>query len=63
MNMMQIILIIDPPSMRRRSNVPFRSHIGRDVAKRAETSSRQHRDWHVNETDLFEMSLGRLIGT
>ena len=48
--------------MRRRSDVSFRSHIGRDVADRAETSSRR-RGWYVIETDLFEMSLRRLIGT
>ena len=28
-----------PPNMRRHSNVLFRSHIGRDVADHAETSS------------------------
>ena len=50
------------PGMRRRSDVSFRSHIGRDVADHAETSS-QRRDWYVNETDLFETSLWRLIGT
>ena len=30
--------------MRRRRDVSFRSHIGRDVADHAETSSR-HRSW------------------
>ena len=39
--------------MRRRSNVSFRSHIGRDVADYGETSSRR-RDCCVNETDLIE---------
>ena len=42
--------------MRRRSDVSFRSHIGRDAAEHAETSS-QRRDWYVNDTDLFETSL------
>ena len=45
-----------PPGIRSRSDVSFRSHIGRDVADHAETSS-QRRDWYVNQTDLFEMSL------
>ena len=48
--------------MRRRSDVSIRSHVGRDVADHAETSSRR-RNRHVNETDLFEMPLQRLIGT
>ena len=39
--------------MRRRSDVSFRSHTGRDVADHAETSS-QCRDWYLNETDLSE---------
>ena len=52
----------DPPAMRRRSDVSVRSHIGWDVAHRAETSSRR-RNRYVNETDLFETSLRRLIGT
>ena len=47
--------------MRRRSDVSFRSHIGRDVADHAEILSRRH-IWYVNETDLFETSLRRLIG-
>ena len=38
------------------------SHIGRDVADHAETSSRR-RNRYVNETDLFEKSLRRLTGT
>ena len=50
------------PSMRRRSNVSKRSHIGRDVVDHAETSSRR-RNRNVIETDLFETSLRRLIGT
>ena len=48
--------------MRRRSDVSFRSHIGRDVPHHANTSS-QRRNWYVNETDLFETSLRRLTGT
>ena len=48
--------------MRRRSDVSVRSHIGRDIANHTETSSRR-RNRCVNETDLFEMSLRRLIGT
>ena len=47
---------VGPPGMRRRSDVSFRSHIGRDVVDHAETSS-QRRDWYVNEKDLFETSL------
>ena len=52
----------DPPSMPSRSNVSVRFHIDRDVADYVETSSRR-RNRYVNETDLFETSLGRLIGT
>ena len=48
--------------MRRRSDVSFSSHIGWDVADHAETSL-QRRDWYVNEADLFETPLWRLIGT
>ena len=48
--------------MQRRSNVSFRSHIGRDVADHAKASSRRL-NWYVNETDLFETSLRRLTGT
>ena len=51
-----------PPGMRRRSDVSFRSHIGRDISDHAKTSSRR-RNWCVNETDLFETSLRRLAGT
>ena len=50
------------PGMRRRSNVSVRSHVSRDVTDHAETSS-QRCNWYVNETDLFETSLRRLIGT
>ena len=53
---------INPPGMRRRSDVLFRSHIGRDIADHAKTSSRR-RNWYVNERDLFETSLLRLTGT
>ena len=42
-----------PPGMRHRSDVSFRSHIGRDVADHAERSPRR-RNWYVNEMDLFE---------
>ena len=52
----------NPPSRRRRSDISFRSHIGRDVEDHAETSSRRC-NWYVNETDLFETSLRRLIDT
>ena len=31
-----------PPGMRRRTNVPFRSHIGWDVAGHAEMASKHH---------------------
>ena len=48
--------------MRRLSDVSIRSYIGRDVADQAETSSRR-RNMYVNEMDLFETSLQRLIGT
>ena len=48
--------------MRCRSDVIFRSQIGQDVTDHAEASSRRH-NWYMNETDLFEMSLQRLIGT
>ena len=51
-----------PPGMRRRSDVSFRFHIGRDVVDHAETLSQRH-NWHVNETDLFETSLRPLTGT
>ena len=53
---------INPPNMRLCSDVSFRSHIGRDVADHAETSS-WIRNWYVNKTDLFETSLRPLIGT
>ena len=52
----------NPPNMRRRSELSFRYHIGRDVADHAKTSWRR-RNWYVNETDLFETSLRRLTGT
>ena len=48
--------------MRRPNEVSIRSHIGQDIADHAETSSRR-RNRYVNETDLFETSLRRLIGT
>ena len=51
-----------PPDMRRRSDVSFKSHIGRDVADHVKTSSRRL-NWYVNVTDLFEMPLGLLTGT
>ena len=51
-----------PSDMRRRSDVSFKSHIGRDVTNHAKTSSRRL-NWYVNATDLFEMPLGRLTGT
>ena len=47
--------------MRGRSDVSVRSHICRDVADHAETSL-QRRNRYVNETDLFETSLRRVIG-
>ena len=43
---------INPPDMRRRSNVSFWSHLGWDVPDHVATSSRRHY-WYVNETDLF----------
>ena len=45
---------VNPPGMQRRSNVSFRSHIGRDVADHAKASSRRL-NWYVNETYLFEI--------
>ena len=51
-----------PPGMRRRRDVSFRSHIGRDVADHAKTPS-QRSNWYINEMDLSEMSLRRLTGT
>ena len=51
-----------PPGMRCRSDVSVRSHIGRDVAHHAETSSRR-RKRYMNDVDLFETSLRRLTGT
>ena len=45
-----------PTAMQRHSDVSFTSHISRDVADHAETSS-PCRDWYVNETDLLETSL------
>ena len=57
-----VLLSSIPPDMRRRSDVSLRSHIGRDVADHAESSS-QRRNWYVNETDLLETSLRRLTGT
>ena len=51
----------NPPGIKRRSNVSFRSHVARDVTNHAETSSRG-RNWYVIETDLLETSLRRLIG-
>ena len=50
------------PGMRRRSDVSFRSHIGRDVMDHAEKSLGRL-NWYVNETDLFEASLRRLTVT
>ena len=47
--------------MRRRSDVSVRSHIGRDVADDVEMSL-QRRNRYVNEMDLFETSLRRVIG-
>ena len=51
-----------PLGMRCRSDVSFRSHIGRDITDQAETSSR-HRNRYVNETNLFETYLQHLTGT
>ena len=48
--------------MKRRRDVAFRSYIGLDVADHAKTSSRR-RNWYVNETDVFEPSLRRVVGT
>ena len=59
---LNIVFSINPPGMRCGSNVSCRSHIGRDVSDHANTSSRR-RNWYVNETDLFEMSLRRYTGT
>ena len=56
------VLILNPPGMRRRSDVSIRSQIGQDVADHAETLSRR-RNSYVNEINLFETSLRRLIGT
>ena len=47
-----------PLGLRRRSDVSFRSHMGRDVADNAETSQLV-REW----AELFETSFRRLIGT
>ena len=58
---LQFFEISDPPGMRRRNDVSFRSRIGRDVADHVETLS-WRRNWYVNETDLFETSLRRLMG-
>ena len=46
----------DPPRMRSRSDNLFTSQIDRYIADHAAMSSR-HRNWFVNETDLFETSL------
>ena len=54
--------IEDPPGMRHCSDVSVRSHIVRGVADHAETSSQRH-NRYVNETNLCETSLRRLIGT
>ena len=56
----KIFLLFIPPIMRRCSNVLFRSLIGRDLAGHADSSS-PRRNRYVNETDLFETSLRRLI--
>ena len=45
-----------PHSMRGRSDISFRPHIGRDVADHAETLSRRH-DWYLNEINLLETYL------
>ena len=47
---------LSPLGMQRRSDISFRSHIDRDVADHAETSSRC-RNGYISETDLFETSL------
>ena len=54
------IMVISHPVHDVCSDVSFRSHIGWDVVDHDETSSRP-RNWYVNETDLFETSLQRLI--
>ena len=51
-----------PPSMQCRRDVSVSSHISRDVVDHAETPLRR-RNRYVNETDLFETFLQRLIGT
>ena len=51
-----------PAGMWLPSDVSVKSHIGQDVKDHAEMSSRR-RNRYVNETDLFETSLRRLIGT
>ena len=51
-----------PPSMQCHRDVSVSSHISRDVVDHAETPSRR-RNRYVNETDLFETFLQRLIGT
>ena len=53
---------INPSSMRRCSDVSFRSHIGWDVTDHAKMSSRC-RNRYVNETDPFDTSLQHLIDT
>ena len=55
-------ILINPPSMKSRRDVAFRSYIGPDVADHAKTSSRR-RNWYVYETDVFEPSLQRVIGS
>ena len=50
------------PGAQRRRDVSVRSHISRDVADHAETLLRR-RNKYVNETDLLETSLRRLIST
>ena len=50
-----------PHNMGHRSEVSFRSNIGRDVADHAETSS-WCCNWYVNDMDLLVTSLQRLIG-
>ena len=56
------VTLPNPPGMQHRIDVSFRSHIGQAVEDHAGTSSRR-RSWYVTETDQFEMSLQRLIGT
>ena len=51
-----------PPGMRCHRDVSFRSHIDRDVADHAKTLWRGC-NWYVNETGLFQTSLGHLTGT